>query len=237
MDERDIANELTRVLEAEANAILRIKKNPPVDAMVSLVRELAECRGKIITSGCGTSAIAAKKIAHSLNCINRPSAFLPPSDAVHGGLGMLSEGDIVILISKGGGTSELLNMMPVCKIKRTRLVGVSENPESAIAKESDIFLHIHAGREPCPFNMLATASTLAVIAAFDAICIALMQYMGYTKEQFRVIHPGGAVGERLAEAEARAEAGTEAVAEAGVEARAEAGTEAGAEAKAETKAK
>ena len=155
------------------------------------------CRGKVILSGCGTSAMAAKKIAHSLNCIEIPALFLTPSDAVHGGLGVLQEEDVLILISKGGNTQELVNLIPACRTKHALLIGVSENPDSAIAREADIYLRVKVAREPCRFNMLATASTLAVISVFDSICIALMQMTGYTREQFAVIHPGGAVGDRL----------------------------------------
>ena len=109
----------------------------------------------------------------------------------------MQEEDVLILISKGGNTQELVNLIPACRTKQALLIGVSENPDSAIAREADIYLRVKVAREPCRFNMLATASTLAVISVFDSICIALMQMTGYTREQFAVIHPGGAVGDRL----------------------------------------
>ncbi|MCL2351604.1 MAG: SIS domain-containing protein [Firmicutes bacterium] len=207
MTENEIEGEIARVLDAEAEALRKLKDDLPMPVVLSVVRELADCRGKIVLSGCGTSAMAARKIAHTLNCIDRPAAFLPPSDAVHGGLGLLGAEDILILISKGGNTSELVSMIPACRARKARLIGVSENPESEIARRADIFLPVRVEREPCPFNMLATASALAVIAAFDAICIALMLYTGYTREQFRVIHPGGAVGERLTKGDLTYESG------------------------------
>jgi len=141
--------------------------------------------------------MAARKIAHSLCCVERPAQFLTPSDAVHGALGVLQKDDILILISKGGNTAELINLIPACKTKGALLIGVSESEKSTIAEQADIFLKIKVSAEPDPFNMLATASTLAVISVFDAICITLMKVTGYTREQFAVIHPGGAVGERL----------------------------------------
>ena len=101
------------------------------------------------------------------------------------------------MAAKGGKTSELLTLIPACKTKQALLIGVSENPESEIARSADIYLEVKVDREPDRFNMLATASTLAVISMFDAICIALTQLKGYTREQFAVIHPHGAVGERL----------------------------------------
>ena len=109
----------------------------------------------------------------------------------------MQKDDLVILISKGGNTQELVRLIPACKKKGASLISVSENPESILAREADIYMQIKVEREPCRFNMLATASTLAVISMFDAICITIMQLTGYTKEQFAVIHPGGAVGERL----------------------------------------
>ena len=196
-NESGVINEIIRVLDSEADTVRQLKDKLSMSVMYSIIHELADCSGKVVLSGCGTSGMAARKIAHSLNCIEIPAVFVPPSDAIHGGLGLLNKEDILILISKGGNTSELADMIPACRAKKAKLLGVSENPDSVIAKQADIFLQIRIEREPCPFNMLATASTLAVISAFDAICIALMQYMGYTRERFSVIHPGGAVGEWL----------------------------------------
>lgn len=190
-------SEVQRALAIESQAINNLMDNLDMEVIVRVIQAVAECKGRIVVSGCGTSATAAKKIAHSLCCIERPALFLSPADAVHGALGVLQPGDIFILISKGGNTSELAQMIPACKAKKATLIGVSENPDSIIAKEADIYLKIKVEKEPCRFNMLATASTLAVISTFDAICIALMQYTGYTREQFALIHPGGAVGDRL----------------------------------------
>lgn len=179
------SNEIKRLCEIDANLLF------------SLLKTLGNCTGRILTTGCGTSGVAAKKIAHTLCCIERPSVFLTPSDAVHGEMGLMQPGDILIMISKGGNTSELLAMIPACKEKKIIIIGVTENQESVLAKQADIWIPIIVRKEPCPFGMLATASTLSVIATFDAISIALMYYTNYRKEQFLVIHPGGAVGERL----------------------------------------
>lgn len=197
MNDNEILSEVRRSIAIEAESVRRLAEEMDEEAVLKTVKALAECKGKVIVSGCGTSAAAAKKVAHSLNCIEIPALFLTPSDAVHGGLGVLQEDDILVLISKGGNTQELVNLIPACKTKKAMLIGVSENPESKIALNSDIYLKVKVEKEPCRFNMLATASTLAVISMFDSICIALMQYTGYTREQFAVIHPGGAVGDRL----------------------------------------
>lgn len=201
MKQSEIINEVSRTLEIEASSIHNLLSSLDMDIVDKVIRLLGDCKGRIIISGCGTSAMAAKKAVHSLNCIERPAIFLTPSDAVHGGLGVLQPDDILILISKGGGTKELIQLIPACKTKKAVLIGVTENPESVIGKESDIILNVKVEKEPCRFNMLATASTLAVISLFDSMCIALMQYTHYTKEQFAVIHPNGAVGKRLSREE------------------------------------
>ena len=197
MTEQEILSEINRCLTMEAESIAQLRQSLEQEVVLAAAKALMNCKGKVILSGCGTSAMAARKVAHSLSCIEIPALFLSPADAVHGALGVLQREDILILISKGGNTQELVNLIPACKTKDALLIGVSENPESVIARQADIYLKVKVEQEPCRFNMLATASTLAVIATFDAICIALMQMTGYTREQFAVIHPGGAVGERL----------------------------------------
>ena len=197
MTDQEILSEINRCLTMEAESIAALRQTLDQEAVLAAAKALMNCKGKVILSGCGTSAMAARKVAHSLSCIEIPALFLSPADAVHGALGVLQREDILILISKGGNTQELVNLIPACKTKGALLIGVSENPESGIAGQADIYLKVKVEQEPCRFNMLATASTLAVIATFDAICIALMQMTGYTREQFAVIRPGGAVGERL----------------------------------------
>lgn len=197
MNEQQIIAEVKRCIGMEAQSLAALVDDLEEAKVTEAIRVLGECKGKVLLSGCGTSAMAAKKIAHSLCCIGIPAAFLSPSDAVHGALGLLQSGDVLILISKGGSTRELVNLIPACKTKQAILIGVSENPDSVIAQAADIYLRVKVEQEPCRFNMLATASTLAVISLFDAICVTLMQLTGYTREQFAVNHPGGAVGERL----------------------------------------
>ncbi len=192
-----ILNSVSHTWEVEAQGVRALVDNIDRDALMRAVQALGDMKGKAIIAGCGTSGAAAKKIAHSLCCVERPAAFLSPADAVHGALGMLQKDDVLILITKGGNTQEIVNFIPACKAKGATLIGVTENPDSVLAKEADILLKVKVDREPCPFNMLATASTMAVIAVFDAICIGLMYYTGYTREQFALIHPGGAVGDRL----------------------------------------
>lgn len=197
MEDNHLWNSVSNTLDIESKSISDLIRTVSRDTVLEVIKVIGDCKGKVIAAGCGTSAAAAKKIVHSLCCVERPAVYVNPADAVHGALGLLQKEDVFILISKGGNTREILSMIPACKTKGAKLIGVTENPDSVLARESDIFLRIKVEKEPCPFNMLATASTLAVIAVFDAICIALMHYTHYTREQFAVIHPGGAVGDRL----------------------------------------
>jgi KpsF/GutQ family protein len=186
-----------KVWRAEAAAVAALPEVVAPAAFARCVQAMARCRGKVLVAGCGTSAAAARKIAHSLCCIERPATFLSPGDAVHGGLGLVQPRDLVIAISKGGGTREIANLLPAVRAKGAFLIGVTEKVDSELARQSDLVLLVKVDREPDPFNMLATASTMAVVAVFDAVCIALMEVTGYTKAQFARIHPGGAVGDRL----------------------------------------
>ncbi len=197
MESHEIVSEIKRTIEIEADSIRHLLDTLDENAMIEAVKLIADCKGRVIVTGCGTSAMAAKKVAHSLCCIERPALFLSPADAVHGALGVVQENDILILISKGGNTQELVPMLHAAITKKARTIAVTENPDGLLGKDASLVLKVRVDREPCRFNMLATASTLAVISTFDAICIALMSYTGYTREQFAVIHPGGAVGARL----------------------------------------
>lgn len=186
-----------RILDKEASEIQRLTERLDKENIEEMVFLLDNCKGKVITSGCGTSGAAAKKIAHTLNCINKPALFLSPSDALHGGMGVLQKEDLMIFFSKGGHTFELEAMIDSCKKKKVKIVLVTENLNSTLAQKSDFILKVGIEKEPDAFNMLATASTLAVIAVFDAISITMANNNEYSKEEFLVIHPGGEVGERL----------------------------------------
>lgn len=198
MTDEEIIKSIESVWDLESRAIASLADSMDREVLVTLVKAFASLgQNRLFTTGSGTSAAAARKIAHTLSCVGAPSSFIVPSDAVHGALGVLQEGDMVIMLSKGGGTPDVVQMIPSIKGKKARIIGVTENRDSVLAQSSDILVEIKVDREACPFNMLATASTMAVIAAFDAVASTLITYTGYTKEDFAVIHPSGAVGERL----------------------------------------
>ena len=141
--------------------------------------------------------MAAKKIVHTFQVINQKAFYVNPSDAVHGGLGVVDKNDIFIVISKGGNTNELVSFVGNVKSKGAYLVYVGENESSSICKVADLFLKFKIEKEPYAYNMLATASTLAVISLFDAIAIYLEKNTSFSQEVFLVNHPSGEVGDRL----------------------------------------
>ncbi len=197
MTDAEIWQKALHVWDVGVHEIGRLPNYIDRDVFARVVKAIASCRGRIITAGVGTSSAAARKIAHSLSCIERPAFFLSPGDAVHGGLGAVQPGDVAILISKGGGTREILNIVPALKTKEVFTIAVTEKADSPLAANCDLTLRVAIEAEADEFNMLATTSTMAVVTVFDAVAIALMDYTGYTREQFAVIHPGGAVGDRL----------------------------------------
>ena len=197
MSDQDISRIALHVWRTAAHEMIRLEEYHDRQAFVACVRLLAIHKGRVAVAGVGTSGVAAKKLVHSLCCIEVPAFYLNPADAVHGALGSVQEGDIVFLISKGGGTREIIQMIPSLQAKKTTIVAITENPESVLGVSCDILLRVAIEREADTFNMLATTSTLTVIALFDALAIAVMQVTGFTQEQFAIIHPSGAVGDRL----------------------------------------
>lgn len=197
MKPEEMWSKAQHVWRTGARELQRLEKNVSRESFRKCVEALAGCKGRIITSGAGTSAAAARKVSHSLCCVERPSFFLSPSDAVHGGLGAAQKGDVAVLFSKGGGTKEVLNLIPSLKKKGVFIIGATENSSSPLAQNCHLLMKVQIEREADEFNMLATTSTTTVLSVFDAVCIVLMEYTGFTKNQFAVIHPKGAVGERL----------------------------------------
>lgn len=183
-------------LEIEAQAVLLAADTINSPAFAQAVDILASV-SRIMTAASGSSGIAAKKFAHSLCCIERGAMFMPPCEAVHGGLGGLKTEDAMVMVSRGGKTAELLPLIDVCKKKGAKLIAVTENMSSPLAEAADVILPLKLIKECDRDNTMATASYVQTIAIFDALLCALIEETNYTKEQFGLIHPGGAVGARL----------------------------------------
>lgn len=183
-------------LQIEKDTIADIIEYLDKDSFYEAVKVLSSS-SKIITCASGSSGIAAKKFSHSLCCIERNAQFLSPSEAVHGGMGCMKKGDAVVMVSRGGKTVELLPIIDVCNKKEVILIGITENLESTLAKKSQIIVPMKIKRESDKLNVMATSSFIATVAIFDAMLAAIMEMTNYQLEQFALIHPGGAVGNRL----------------------------------------
>lgn len=159
--------------------------------------ELLKNAERIGAAGCGHSGIICQHFAHLMCCIERPARFISPAEAVHGATGYLQKGDVMIFASRGGKTKELLPILDICKKKGVYIISVTENMDSILATEADVVLKQYVNRETDKYNSQGTTSTTALCMIFHALQTALIEETGYKNEQFAVIHPGGAVGERL----------------------------------------
>lgn len=196
MTKEDVIARAKESIAIEAKAIADIAGYMDQDAFYEAVKALATAP-RITTCASGSSGIAAKKFAHSLCCIERGAQFLSPAEAVHGGMGCMKKGDAVVMVSRGGKTAELLPIIDVCNKKGVTLIGVTENLDSILAKKSQIVVPMKIERESDCLNVMATTSYVVTVAIFDAMLNALMVMTDYTLQQFALIHPGGAVGDRL----------------------------------------
>ena len=182
--------------EIEAECLRTMLDYFDEDAFSRAVALLASAE-RIGTSGCGHSGILCQHLAHLLCCIERPARFVSPAEAVHGGMGFLQKGDVMVLASRGGKTAELLPILEICKRKGVSVITVTENLESPLALDADVVLKQYVNRETDKYNSQGTTSSTALCMIFHALQTALIEETDYKNEQFALIHPGGAVGERL----------------------------------------
>ena len=159
--------------------------------------ELLKNAERIGTSGCGHSGIICQHFVHLLNCIEQLAKFISPAEAVHGGTGFLQKGDVMVFASRGGKTAELLPIMDICKKKGIKIITVTENLESPLAVGANVVLKQYVNRETDKYNAQGTTSATALCMIFHSLQTALIEETDYQNEQFALIHPGGAVGERL----------------------------------------
>jgi arabinose-5-phosphate isomerase len=188
--------EAKRVLEVEAAAILGLVEHLD-ETFVGVVECIAATAGRVVTMGVGKSGIICKKISATLASTGTPSFFLHPTEAIHGDLGMLVRGDVVLAISNSGETEELIRLIPHIKRIGAEVVAISGNPQSTLAKTSDYHLSAAISKEACPLGLAPTASTTATLALGDALAMALLQRRGFREEDFAFLHPGGKLGKRF----------------------------------------
>jgi arabinose-5-phosphate isomerase len=185
-----------RVLRLEGQAVARIEQRIGKE-FVSAIQLILAAKGRVIVTGVGKSGIIARKIVATLNSTGTPSVFLHPTDAVHGDLGMVREGDVVICISKSGATGELRALMPMFRRVAVPVISLLGANQSPIGRESAVVLDVTVEEEACPHDLAPTSSTTAALAMGDAIAITLLNLRGFTPEDFAMYHPGGSLGRKL----------------------------------------
>ena len=197
---------LDRLKEVRAYAIQCLKDE--AEALIDLIPQLDEnfdravemmyrCRGKIIVTGVGKSGNIGAKIAATLSSTGTPAFFINPLDAYHGDLGVMTPDDIVLALSNSGQTDELLRFIPMVLHMHVPIIGMSGNPDSLLAKYSNVHIKVWVKKEACPLNLAPTSSTTAVLAMGDALAVALMQVRDFRPKDFAQFHPGGELGKRL----------------------------------------
>jgi len=159
--------------------------------------ELLKNAPRIGATGCGHSGIICQHFAHLMCCIDQPAKFISPAEAVHGGTGFLQAGDVCVFASRGGKTKELLPILDICKAKGVHVITITENMESPLALGADVVLKQHVNRETDKYNCQGTTSSTALAVIFHVLQTALIEETDFKNEQFALVHPGGAVGERL----------------------------------------
>jgi arabinose-5-phosphate isomerase len=192
----DIIQEAKRVLKIEAQSILDLADRID-DSLPRAVELLLQCKGKVVLMGMGKSGLVGRKISSTFASTGTPSFFLHPAEGLNGDFGMLAKEDVIIAISNSGETRELLEALPLIKRYGNRLITFTGNSNSTLAKAGDVNLNVHVKEEACPFGLAPTASTTATLALGDALAIALMGKRDFKKEDFAILHPGGALGKRL----------------------------------------
>ncbi len=183
-------------LELEADAVQNIA-NFIDDGFASAVQFIYQLEGRVVVTGVGKSANIAKKIVATLNSTGTPAVFMHGADAIHGDLGNVQKEDAVICISKSGNTPEIKALVPLVKGLGNKLIGLVGNLDSYLAQQSDYLLNATVEREACPNNLAPTTSTTAQLALGDALAVCLMDYRGFSSEDFARYHPGGALGKKL----------------------------------------
>lgn len=193
---KSIISDAMNAFAIESESLIETRRVIDEEQFAKAVKVLSSAE-RIASAGCGHTGIACQHFAHLMCCIERPARFISPAEAVHGGLGYLKSGDVILLASRGGKTDELLPIADVCRAKNVTVIGVTENLQSPLAQKSDIVLAMKVTKECDRYNCQGTTSFAVTCAIFDALQCAVLDYTGFKNESFAVIHPGGAVGKRL----------------------------------------
>jgi len=193
---KDLVAIAARVLDIESRAVKELAAR--LDSSFSLACEVfLNTEGRIVVTGMGKSGHIAGKIAATFASTGTPSFFMHPAEAGHGDLGMITAQDSLLAISYSGETGEIVTILPLVKRLGVKLIAITGNPRSTLAKAADVHINVHVSEEACPLNLTPTASTTAMLAMGDALGVALLEYRGFTAEDFARSHPSGSLGKKL----------------------------------------
>ena len=191
-----IIAEAKRVIQVEADALQAMAAR--IDASFERAVDLIlASKGRVVVCGMGKSGLVGQKIASTMASTGTPALFLHPAEGIHGDLGMIMTGDVVIAISNSGETEEMLRILPAIKRIGAHVVAMASNGASTMARSSDVFLDVSVKEEACPLGLAPTASTTAALAMGDALAVALLVQRGFRAEDFAIFHPGGSLGKKL----------------------------------------
>ena len=193
---KDILALASDVLDIEARAVDSLRSRLD-DSFLAACQMCLDTPGRIVVAGMGKSGHISSKIAATLASTGTPSFYVHPGEASHGDLGMITEQDVLLGISYSGETGEMVTILPLVKRMGAKLIAMTGNPESTLAKAADVHLDVSVAEEACPLNLAPTASTTATLAMGDALAVALLELRGFTAEDFAMSHPGGSLGKRL----------------------------------------
>ena len=192
----DIKNELKKAIQHEGHCMLELADQID-DKYLDAIKEILMCKGRVVITGVGKSGHIGKKIAASFASTGTVSFFMHSTEGIHGDLGMITNEDIVLAISNSGETKEVLDLLPSIKIIGAKLISITGNADSRLAKASNIHLMAKVKRETDSLNLAPTASAAAALVIGDALAIVLSRLKGFKKNNFAVFHPGGSLGKRL----------------------------------------
>ena len=193
---RDLIDSAQRTIRLEIEAVQELL--PRIDAdFVKACELILNCKGRVVVVGMGKSGHIGNKIAATLASTGTTSFFVHPAEASHGDMGMITRDDIVLALSNSGSTAEIVTLLPLIKRLGIRLISMTGNPNSPLAKAAEVNLDARVSQEACPLNLAPTSSTTASLVLGDALAIALLEARGFTAEDFAFSHPGGALGRRL----------------------------------------
>jgi arabinose-5-phosphate isomerase len=197
MTDKNYFKQVVDLLSMEAEAIRVTTSRLAPQQVEQAIELLKNCRGKIVLVGVGKSGNIAEKVAATLTSTGTASVYLHPSDALHGGLGIVTAEDVVVALSNSGETDEIITMLPYLKHRRVPIIAIVGNTASTLSRNADVVLDASVDQEACPLNLAPTTSTTVALAVGDALAMTLMQVKGLTTDDFAQNHPAGRIGKRL----------------------------------------